>query len=630
MRKKDQNKKKKTHESKLKLSKSKKRIFWGITILIPFFILFLTEVSLRVFNYGGDLDLFIDGPDGYEEYKRCNPNAARRYFSGEESVPTPPIQLFKKNKAENGLRIFVLGGSSSAGFPYSNNLSFPNLLQSKLSMLLPDKEVEVINIAMSAINSYSLVDMIDEVLVESPNAILIYAGHNEFYGALGVGSVQSIGTWRGLVRTYLKLHKIKIFLAIKDFVVWGYNFLGSTSTDTSDPTNTLMARIVGKQTIGLNSELYSNGKQQFSENMKMVIDKVKSENIPIIISELVSNLKDQQPFISISDNSEKNAESYFKMGIEATKTGEYESAKKFYTLAKDHDALRFRASEEFNIVLRELAENNNIPIVPLVSYFEQASEYEIMGNNLFWEHLHPNKEGYNILANAFFKSLQKNNIIKQNNDSLKITNLEHIAKFTELDSVYAALVIRHLKSGWPFKKQSAKNNFYNTFKAKTKVEEIALKVMKKKNYNLESGHLELGNYYEDKNNLDKALKEFFALISSIPHEIEFYEKVATILIKQKKYSDAAKILHKSNSIKTNNFAQKWIGQIALINKNYQDTIEYLLLADLNDSQVLFNLSRAYYHSNRKVEGDKYFKKLAQQDSKSQYLPYLSQMRKKMK
>jgi len=37
---------------------------------------------------------------------------------------------------------------------------------------------------MAAINSYALLDMVDEVIQQSPDAVLIYTGHNEYYGAL--------------------------------------------------------------------------------------------------------------------------------------------------------------------------------------------------------------------------------------------------------------------------------------------------------------------------------------------------------------------------------------------------------------------------------------------------------------
>ena len=46
---------------------------------------------------------------------------------------------------------------------------------------------------MSAVSSYTLLDFSDEIVDYQPDAILIYAGHNEYLGILGVGSVLAGG-----------------------------------------------------------------------------------------------------------------------------------------------------------------------------------------------------------------------------------------------------------------------------------------------------------------------------------------------------------------------------------------------------------------------------------------------------
>ena len=82
---------------------------------------------------------------------------------------------------------------------------------------MPDKTVEVINLGISAVNSYTLFDQVDEIIEQKPDAILIYAGHNEFYGALGVGSNENLGGFPAFVRFYLKLQRFAtiIFRIIK-------------------------------------------------------------------------------------------------------------------------------------------------------------------------------------------------------------------------------------------------------------------------------------------------------------------------------------------------------------------------------------------------------------------------------
>jgi len=625
----DRKKKKKTldNNSPRELSPKKKKIFFGILLILPLFFLIILEVGLRIFNYGGNLDLFIEGPEGYTEYLRCNPNIARRYFTLQSSLPTPPKQLFLKQKPLNGYRIFVLGESSAAGFPFGNNASFPNILERGLSDAFPQKRIEVINIALAAINSYTLVDIIDEVIKQSPDAILVYTGHNEYYGALGVGSVQSLGDMRWLINTYLHFQSFKIFLLVRDLFGWTKIQLSQLFYKGSeiDPSATLMERIVAEQTIPYGSSLYEAGKKQFKENMDVILRKAAQNGIPVVLSELVSNIKDQEPFISIDTPEVFSAKSYYMLARQFEANGEYEKAKQNYFKAKDYDALRFRASEEFNSIIRDLANQYSLPLVPTISYFEKESPKGIIGNSLILEHLHPNLNGYFLLAKAFYETMQNHQMISKTWPPACIDH-ERNQGLTELDSVYSTLVIQQLKGSWPFQPKSLPNHFLQNYRPVNRIEDIALHVFQDKNFSLESAHMMLGDYYKKQGYFEKAFLEYNALITTIPQELEFYEKAAKVLLEEKEYDRASQLLLKSLRFKENYFAYKWIGQIALMKNDPKEAIAYLRKADLLDSQVLFNLSRAYYFDHQWNNGEEYYQRLRKLSPKSEYVANLAKLR----
>jgi tetratricopeptide (TPR) repeat protein len=612
---------------KAELSSKKKRVFWIVTIVLPFLLLLILEIGLRIFDYGGNIDLFIEGPPGYENYLRCNPNVARRYFYTQSTIPTPPTQLFLKVKPKNGYRIFVLGESSAAGFPYGTNASFPNILERALANAFPEKNIEVISIAMAAINSYTLLDLVDEIMPQKPDALLIYTGHNEYYGALGVGSVQSLGNSRWLINTYLKLQSFRIFLLLRDFIGWIKNVTSEVLYEGSevDPTATMMERIVGEQTIPYGSSLYEDGKKQFKENMDEILRIAADNNVKVVLSELVSNVKDQKPFISIKDNKGNSAEEIYKLAKQFEAKGDFQKAKEYYIKAKDLDALRFRAPEEFNFILKELANKYRLPIVPMVTYFEQNSPNGLIGNSLMLEHLHPNKDGYFLIAKAFYETMRDNHIIKDIWPEDCISR-EKNQGLTELDSVYALIVIRHLKGSWPFQPKGLPNRFAQNFKSANHIEEIAFRILPSDNYNLISGHTELGDYYQKQGELDKAFAEYNTLVTSIPYEPEFYRYAATVLITQKKYDKAYQLLLRSLKYKESLFANKWIGQIAFMKNNFEEAISYLLRADLSDDQVVFNLSRTFYHDNQWDRGEEYYQRLKNLAPKSEYVAYLNNLR----
>jgi tetratricopeptide (TPR) repeat protein len=611
----------------LTLSPQKRRIFWTITISLPVVILLILEIGLQIFNYGGNLDVFIDGPPGYDKYLRCNPNVARRYFYIQTKVPNPPKQLFLKQKPSNGFRIFVLGESSAAGFPYSTNVSFPNILERGLANTFPEKNIEVINISITAINSYTLLNLVDELLEQSPDALFIYTGHNEYYGALGVGSVQSIGNWPWLINTFLKFQSIKIVLLMRDalgLLKTQFNRIFHKESE-SDPSATLMERIVSAQTIPYGSSLYEAGKKQFENNIESILIRSARKDVPVVLSELVSNIRDQEPFISVADKEGHSAIHFFKLARQFEQNGEFEKAKHNYYLAKDLDALRFRAAEDFNTILHKLADKYNLAIVPTISYFEKESPHGLIGNSLMLEHLHPNKAGYFLLARAFYETMQSHHMISAHWPGNGLIQ-EWNQGITELDSVYAALSIRALKAGWPFQPKSSPNRFLQTFRAQNQIEEIAFRVLHSKNFSLESAHMELGQIYEQQNKLDQAFLEYNALITSIPHEIEFYQKAGLILIAQKKFEEAAHLLRRSLKYKDNKFANKWIGQIAYMQNDYKSAISFLMQADLQDPQVLFNLSRAFYFNGQWENGEAYYLQLRKLTPRSEYVIYLSNLR----
>ena len=604
-------------------------MFWVVTVSLPFMVLIVLEISLRILNYDGNLDLFIPAQAGYEDYLQCNPNVARRYFTGQTALPAPPRGIFLRDKPKNGCRIFVLGESSAAGFPYETNASFPNILARLLSDTFPGKKVEVINVAMSAINSYAMLDMMDEILRESPDALLIYAGHNEYYGALGVGSVQSLGNSRWLIRTYLKLERFKIFLLLRDFLGWLRFELNKMiyGGNDSEPSSTLMESIVAQQTIPFGSPLYEAGKMQFEENMNDILQKAAEKKVPVVLSELVSNLRDQPPFISVRDKEGKTAQDYFDLARQEEADGDYAKARQNYFKAKDYDALRFRAPEEFNDALRSLAKQYSCPIVPTLAYFENASPNGVIGNSLILEHLHPNINGYFLIAKAFYETMKANKMINSYwpPDSV---GLERGKGVTQLDSVYGAMVIQHLKSGWPFQPKSVPNRFMENFRPANHIQEIAFAVMQT-GLSLEVGHMELGDYYENHGELERAFDEYEALMTSIPQVMDFYKKAAGILLMEKKYDRAEELLKVSLGYKETVFAYKWLGQIDLMNKNYGEAISYLTRADSldrQDVQVVFNLSRAYYLDGRLGEGDKYFIKLQSLSPKPEDIAYLNNLR----
>jgi hypothetical protein len=161
------------------LTPAKAALFLFITIAFPFLVIGLLEAGLRIANYGGDTSAFQSAPALGSGYLVPGSNVGRRYFPQERFPPSPPGDAFLVTKPAHSLRIFVLGESSAAGFPYPPNGTFARVLEDALTDVLPRDTVEVVNMGMAATNSYTIVDLAGEVIDQRPDAVVIYGGHNE-------------------------------------------------------------------------------------------------------------------------------------------------------------------------------------------------------------------------------------------------------------------------------------------------------------------------------------------------------------------------------------------------------------------------------------------------------------------
>jgi tetratricopeptide (TPR) repeat protein len=508
------------------ITRSRKILFSILLGLLPILILGLVEAGLWIFHYGDDTRLFITAAEELPQYFRVNPKVARRFFYMQSVLPAAPKDLFLKTKPENGVRLFVLGESSAAGFPYGNNLTFSRILHARLAEALPGRRVEVVNLGMSAISTYAMNDFMPELLRQKPDAILVYAGHNEFYGAMGVASMESLGRNPGLVRTYLKLERLKLFVVIRDLIgkVRVRMILKGRKNALPEENITLMERIVADEEIPYQSPLYEKGRRQFESNLSSIVRGASKAGVPVVLSDLVSNVRDQRPFASIETDTSLSAKRAFEQARRLESLGRFTEANESYLNAKDRDAVRFRASEEWNTVIRSVAAESQCPVVPMQESFESASPNGLVGDGLMADHLHPNADGYFLMADAFFETLKERRLFSEKwAEGRSSAEWRKAWGMTALDSAYADLGIRYLKNGWPFRPKTEAHTGLAGVKPVTAAESLAVEIVSLRKKTLEFGHVQLARRYERSGEWMKAFAEYRALAAIIPHEPDFEE-----------------------------------------------------------------------------------------------------------
>jgi tetratricopeptide (TPR) repeat protein len=570
--------------------------FYLFMLLLPVFFFLALEIFLRFIDYGRNNEQWIKITDSK---LMLNPDIAGRYFPNTQNFPQSNNDAFDIEKRKNAFRIFVLGGSSAQGFPFSPNGTFSRYIRDRLELLYPDSYIEVINLGITATNSYTIRDLIPGVLAQKPDLILIYAGHNEYYGAFGVGSTENIGNSRRFVDFRIWLNRFKTVELVQNLINSFLGLFGSESKPNPHRGGTLMAQIVKDQMISFNSESFNVGINQFRENFEDVLQLTKKAEIPVVIGTLVCNLKDQKPFISVGEYPDQRADSVFNRAYGYLNYGNFRKSDSLFRKAKDLDALRFRAPEKINEIIRSLTSKYNCKIVDVDSVFNSVSSDGIVGKNLIVDHLHPLLKGYQLMGKIYFETIEKNNLLPNKEklrisdtrqDSLVISNFA----FSRLDSVVSQIRLAGLLNDWPFV-ENTDFSFIKKFKLHDKIDSIAYRIALD-NMNWEKGHREAAQWYLSNDDYGNFAVEFKVIISQYPFKLVDYDFAISQLINQKLFDLALYFLNKRYKENADAFSAKWLGSINLNKGNFDEAIEYLaesIKYDDSDAQAYYNLAGAY-------------------------------------
>lgn len=562
--------------------RKRERVFRALMVALPLLFFLVLELILRAFNYGGNLDLVLRKEILNKPFFVLNENVTRRYFPRYD-IDMPKLQedYFEVVKSPNTYRIFCLGGSTTAGFPYSFNATFPDLLDDRLSTLCPTKNIEVVNVGITAINSYSVLDFVKELVAYDPDLFIVYMGHNEFYGALGIGSLVQLGGGRNLTKLYLSLQEFKLFLLLRDAVGTVMNFFHESEAGLREK-RTLMEAMAKNQHIPLGSKEYDAAKSYFDANLEEIIGLAQKHGAKVLVSNLVSNENAMEPFAAefnettseqarkgwrenydkgLSFEKEKNfvmalefyrkaeaidsnpANVHFRMGKCLEALGEYEEAKQAFVLAKDYDVVRFRASSEFNQIIHNVSQKLGAAFVDMGAAFSENSEHGIIGEELVTEHLHPNFMGYSLMAKEFTKAIAQNGLLTPKEAwhwelDKSDTEYRDMACVTPLDEMLAEIRVSILTQGWPFKEKPTAD--VGEYSGDEKVVfDIANQVYSKK-LSWNQARYQLAQYFFEKKAYNRAETEYRAILKTVPWDYFAYIKIGDIYLIQERFDEAEK------------------------------------------------------------------------------------------
>ncbi|HEX8391590.1 MAG TPA: tetratricopeptide repeat protein, partial [Longimicrobium sp.] len=492
------------------LTPAQRRLLTVFTLALPLLLLALLEAGLRLGGYGGSYPVFVDA-EGEPGWMYPNPEMARRYFRDGTLAPLPQMDFFRAERTPRTFRIVFQGESSAAGFPYRHGGAPSRMLRQRLQQTFPDRDVEVVNTALTAVNSYTLLDQAGEIIAQKPDAVMIYTGHNEYYGVFGVGSAQMAGRARWLVRGYLRLSRLRTVQLIRNLLVRAAH----AAPQGAEGPRTTMEMMAGGQRIPLDSPRYREGLEHFRANLSDLLERYRKAGIPVLIGTVASNERDQAPFISgLKPGTDSaawmrvyregiaawdrgddagaerglraalrmdstSADAWYALGRVYDRQGDAARARTHFRQARERDQLRFRAPDAVNRIIRQEAARHGATVVETERALQAASPGGVIGRSVMLEHLHPNLDGYFVIADAFYNALRQKRLGGGWNAVVPAAQARALVPVTEADSVAGLFRADRLLSGWPFRPRGQEATpVVDTLHARTPAEAAAQEMVR--------------------------------------------------------------------------------------------------------------------------------------------------------
>lgn len=377
----------------------------------------------------------VVGPGGKEVVVR----------SGFHPLMRPDLSPFPLERPPGGLRVFVLGGSAAAGWPYHlGDTNISALLERKLRMLYPGRPVEVINMAAGTYGSHRVKLILDEVLRYQPDLVFLYNGNNEFLENLVFRPRTPPSPWdrsaaaRLGYRVYAALAAPLPSIDVRNYdlenQVWNQlSFAFSQASRYRDDPRQFQALL-----------------EHYRYNLEASADAAREAGVPLLLLTCPVNLKDWLPNVSRHRRDlgaeekarwtglfregylavergefaaaiaplrgalaidDEYAEAHFQLAVALLRTGQRAEARAAYLRALERDAFPFRELPEFQAILREVAGRRGLPLVDVIAPLDAAAGDGIPGFDTFIDYVHLTEQSQEVVAHEMVRALRARGLL---------------------------------------------------------------------------------------------------------------------------------------------------------------------------------------------------------------------------
>ena len=255
---------------------------------VPLLFMCLLELGLRLAGFGYPTAFLLKSSNHGQETFVQNNRFGWRFF-GPRAARQPDATSIPREKPSGTIRIVVFGESAAFGDPQPR-FGLPRMLEAMLELRHPDKKFEVVNAAMTGINSHVILPLARDCEKAGADVWVIYRGNTEVVGPFGAGTVFGTQTAPlAMIRAGLALKATKtgqLFDALRGAA----QKTGGGSGGWEGMRAFIKYKLAQADTrLGA---VYSN----FEKNLKDIIAAGQNSGAKIVLSTVGVNLKDCAPF----------------------------------------------------------------------------------------------------------------------------------------------------------------------------------------------------------------------------------------------------------------------------------------------------------------------------------------------
>ena len=409
--------------------------FRASALLAPVLLLVAIEWGLRLFGHHRPTSFWLEAGDGM---LRANPAFGAAYV-GEVQARMPRPLKVRETKEPGSLRVLVIGESAALGDP-EPGFGMPRFLQAQLEARFPGRKIEVLNAAITALNSHALRRIAADSTRLGADVWVVYPGNNEVHGPFGPAS-NPLGKAPSLavVRAGLLLRSTAIGQ-------WIFRVREGQGDGLSLAPRWAGLETFSKNHIAADDPRLEAVREAYRRNLADLVRFGVDSGARVVLGTMAVNLPDCPPFGSVplegspQVQSEwrslaerartqdaagdwaaavdgwskavalapRHAESRFQLGLARLNAGDVARGTADLEAARDLDTLRFRADSRIVAITREVAAAAASPRVVLVDAAKELKGEDPQrppGADLFFEHVHLRPEGNDRLARLFARAV---------------------------------------------------------------------------------------------------------------------------------------------------------------------------------------------------------------------------------